>query len=153
MSAGIRLAVVTVLSMVALPRPGQAQETTKVALIREVMTLTRVAETVVQTMEGGVEAQRRASPDIPEVFWERFLQRARERMPEFIERMIPAYSDAFSEEDLRALIAFYRTPAGTRFLAAQPELIRASMAAGEQWGVELGTQVVDELQKEGVKLD
>ena len=135
------------------PSPQPRGDSAKVRLIREMLEVTQVAEQSLSVMETMASSQREANPNIPPVFWERFIERARERKGELVELLVPVYDTAFSAEDLQTLIAFYRTPAGARLLAAQPQLIRASMEAGEGWGRQLGEEVGRELIAEGVKLD
>jgi uncharacterized protein len=137
----------------ALPVAAQAKpDPAKVALIREMLDLTQVVEQSLSVMKRMSESQRAANPNIPAVFWDRFLLRARERSGELLDLLIPVYQEAFTADDLRGLIAFYRTPVGARFLAAQPGLTQAGMEAGERWGMRLGQDVAQELEKEGVRL-
>ena len=42
------------------------------------------------------------------------------------------YADAYTEEELRGLIAFYRTPLGQRVVETTPELTAAGMALGQR---------------------
>ena len=139
-----------------LPHSGLAAQNldqTEAALAREVLVLTQAADQAVSVMERAIEGQRGANPAIPAVFWDRFLKKATERKNELIELLVPVYVDTFSADDLRGLIAFYRSPVGKRLLESQPNLVQASMEAGEMWGAELGKQVAEELEAEGVKLD
>ncbi len=42
--------------------------------------------------------------------------------------IIKAYQDNFTEEDLQAMITFYKSPAGQKFLLKTPEITKTSMA-------------------------
>jgi hypothetical protein len=52
------------------------------------------------------------------------------------------------EEDLDAAIAFHESPAGKRFLAAQPQVLEEAKAVGEKWGVKLAEQTLRELAED-----
>lgn len=137
------------LALLVVPAGLLAQDSvpsTRHALIREVMQLTRVAEQSLSVMEKAVEGQRAMNPDIPGVFWDRFLVRAKEEIGELLAMLVPVYEEAFSLEDLQGLVAFYRSPVGRRLMAAQPTLVQASMEVGERWGARLGAEVGEEIQ-------
>lgn len=44
-----------------------------------------------------------------------------------------AYAAVLPEDDLRAIAAFYATPAGRRLVKAQPQLAQASIVGTRQW--------------------
>jgi hypothetical protein len=46
--------------------------------------------------------------------------------------LVKLYQSSFSDADLLATIAFYRTPAGQRLLSKTPELMAGGAAIGEQ---------------------
>lgn len=49
-------------------------------------------------------------------------------------RLVAIYASHYSEDDLRAIIAFYQTPAGQRLIASLPAITQESAAAGQEWG-------------------
>ena len=51
-------------------------------------------------------------------------------------------------EDLTAIIGFYKSPAGTKFIAVQPEIARQSMALGQRWGAQIGREIEAEARRE-----
>jgi hypothetical protein len=147
----VPVTVVLLLLGLAAARAQDPPDPAKATLIREVLVLTQVAEQSLAVMENAVAAQRQVSTDIPEVFWDRFLAKAKTRIGELVERLVPVYAAAFSTDDLQGLITFYRSPVGKRLLEAQPTLVQASMKAGEAWGAELGMEVGRELAEEGIE--
>jgi len=62
----------------------------------------------------------------------------------------------FSNEELQAIIAFYKSPAGSKLADLSPELLALSVGAAKQWSDELSTQLVtrvrEEMQKRGHEL-
>ena len=47
-------------------------------------------------------------------------------------RMVDLYAGAYTEDDLRALVAFYRTPVGRKTAAINPELARKGAMIGAE---------------------
>lgn len=131
----------------------QNPDPAKTALVMEVLQVTQVAEQAITVMERSLDAQRDVNPEIPAVFWDRFIAKARANRNQLLELLIPIYAELFTTEDLQGLLVFYQSPLGKRLLAAQPQLTQAAMVAGEGWGAKLGKEVVDELEAEGVKLN
>jgi hypothetical protein len=66
------------------------------------------------------------------------------------------YSRNFSSEDLRALIAFYKTPTGQRLLQKLPAVTQDLMTAGGKFGQsvaeDMRKKMIEELRKKGVTL-
>lgn len=70
--------------------------------------------------------------------------------------MYPIYHKYLSLEELKAVVAFYKTPAGRKLLSVTPEITQEAMIAGQKFGKSLGPvimeRVKDRLKKEGVDL-
>ena len=82
------------------------------------------------------------------------LQAAMEaRLQAFVDEGAKIYARHFTAEELRQVRDFYRTPAGEKFLRQQPEVMKESMALGQQWGqavgLELQKRMTEELRKRG----
>ena len=59
---------------------------------------------------------------------------------------MPIYRARFSVDDLHAITEFYRTPVGAKLAAATPTMTLEAMAAGEQLGWELLSELQHELK-------
>lgn len=85
-----------------------------------------------------------------------FITVMNERMGEFSEMVARLYASNFSGAELRDLIAFYRTPTGQKFVAAQTTLAQQSMTLGQQFAqrlvVDLQERMKQELRKKGHSL-
>ncbi|WP_309891546.1 DUF2059 domain-containing protein [Archangium sp.] len=113
--------------------------------VRELMALSGAEETGKQmlvTMTSHFEQM----PSVPPGFVEKFLQLAAEES--LVDMLVPVYMRHFTEEDLDAAIAFHESPAGRRFIAAQPLVLQESMKLGEQWGVQLAEKALRALAEE-----
>lgn len=124
-------------------------DSVKADLIRQLLARTGAADQAIAAMEAMIPAQRVANPQVPAVFWDRFLAAARDRRGELIELIVPVYDRHFTTDELRQLLAFYDTTLGQKLLAAQPAIARESIEAGQQWGKRIGGEVAAKLQFEG----
>jgi hypothetical protein len=74
-------------------------------------------------------------------------------MDELSDAVVKVYARNFTADDLRALIVFYKTPVGQKFLQKTPLLAQQTMAVGQQFGrsvaSEIRTRMIDELRKKG----
>jgi hypothetical protein len=55
------------------------------------------------------------------------------REQEIGEGMAKIYASEFTEQELTALVTFYKSPLGQKLLAAEPRAIQSSMAYMNQW--------------------
>lgn len=70
------------------------------------------------------------------------------RRMELIDEVAVTYAALVPLDDMKAMTAFFLSPAGKRFVAMQPQLMRESMAVGQRWGEKLGREVEVDLQQE-----
>lgn len=159
LSLVLAIGVVTPASRVSAQAQTQAQpqavalptDTAKLALLREIIKQAHAAELAVSAMEASLPAQRAAHPEIPAVFWDRFISLAHSRSGDLENMIIIIYDKHFSTDELRQLLAFYQSPTGKKLLDAQPTILQESMAAGRDWGQRLGMEVAQQLSAEGRK--
>lgn len=75
------------------------------------------------------------------------------RSGELIDAMAIVYANVLTVDELRTVIAFYKTPAGQKIISKTPELTQQSMLAGQVWGRSLGAglreKMIGELRKRG----
>ena len=73
----------------------------------------------------------------------------------FYEIIYPIYHKHLTIEDIKALIAFYKTPVGKKVITVMPQLTQDSMHAGQVWGQSLGPiiqeRLVKRFEEEGIK--
>jgi hypothetical protein len=66
--------------------------------------------------------------------------------------MVQAYTDLFSESELRAYLAFYRTPAGRSLARQTPELSRRGAAIGATVAEKYGAELTQSIQARMMEL-
>ena len=79
------------------------------------------------------------------------------REKEIGEGMAQVYSSEFSEQELKDLVTFYKSPLGQKLLSTEPKAIQLSMSYMNQWaqtfGGEVNTQFRDEMRKRNKSID
>jgi len=147
--------VVSLLPTLGRPLPAQRQaaaDSQKAVVIRRLLEVTHAADQMTTAIETSLPMQRAANPKIPAVFWDRFLAQARARRGEFVDSLVPLYSQRFELADLKAMLELYQSPFGQRLLQIQPQVMKESMLMGQRWGSRLGAEIGQQLAAEGVQL-
>jgi len=136
--------IVVVLAAVGAPS-AEAQDAelatpsrSKEAAIREVLQLTGAAALGMQVMEQMRPALEKAIPNVPASFWNEFM--AEVRPDELVDIIVPVYSKHFTLDELEQLVQFYKTPVGRRVIDEMPAVMKESMAAGQEWGRQIGAR-------------
>jgi hypothetical protein len=112
--------------------------------IRSLLELTGSAKLGIQVMSQMLDAFKKASPEVPEEFWAELMK---EVDPEsMISLIVPIYEKHLTHEDIKGLIAFYETPLGRKVTGVLPAIAQESMAAGQQWGMEIARKVQAKLE-------
>ena len=136
-------------AQVPAPTPDvSAVDSVKLQLIRAVLVETHASDLMFRSMQAALPAQRAANPAIPAAVWDRFLAAAVERKGELDSLVIQIYDRHFSADDLRGLLAFYRSPIGQRLIAEQAAISQEAIVAGQQWGQRVGFEVGQQMARE-----
>jgi hypothetical protein len=102
---------------------------------------------VIDQMVANFKVQK---PEVPAAVWTEFSSFfTKAAFTDIIDLLLPIYQKHFTEEDLKATIAFYETPAGQKLALESPMVVRESMQAGQQWGEKLGQDFAKKLQEKG----
>ena len=70
------------------------------------------------------------------------------REKEIGEGMAQIYATEFTEQELKDLVAFYKTPLGAKLISNEPRAIQLSMTWMQQWGQAFSEKVNDEFRAE-----
>jgi uncharacterized protein len=157
MSHCVRVLATAVLAILAALAPVEAQapDAQRLAAAKELMQVAGVAKQFDEVMpvlahrlsEGFVAV----APDKADLIREVFAQMAVkfiDRKGEVIDQIAVLYAEKLTLEDLTAVIGFYKSPVGARFVAIQPEMARRSMELGQRWGAQIGREIEAEARRE-----
>ena len=59
----------------------------------------------------------------------------------------------FTEAEIKAILAFYQSPAGKKMLLQQPQVVDSSMKFAQTWANNLSEEVVAKMREELKKRD
>lgn len=114
--------------------------------IEKMLRLTGMEKLMDQMKTQMLSSFRTEIKEVPEVFWTKFEQKM--DMRELIEKIIPLYDKYYTLEDLKAVNAFYESPAGKRVLSTLPQIMQEAMLIGNEWGRKTADLAVQEAQRE-----
>ncbi len=126
----------------------------RLALAREVMVLAGGESAftgMIDAMRPMIMQDMRArglSEEMSQRTWRIMVEEFAKEAPQFVELGAIAYANAFTDEELRALAEFFRTPAGRAMVAHQTEIASAMARAGGIIGGEVGARVAARLAEE-----
>ena len=113
-----------------------------------------MVDSVGQTMLAQVkQTHPSASDKTLEEFRKAFKDEMMAQTDELMRMQAAVYAEHFSENDLKALAAFYRSDVGKRFVGEQPAIIQEITPLALRWGMQAGQnaaqRAMEKLQKEG----
>lgn len=76
------------------------------------------------------------------------VQKLTGREQEIGEQMAKIYANDFTEQELKELVVFYKTPLGQKLLAQEPKTVQSSMTYMQQWAQNFGEAVLSEFRAE-----
>ena len=78
------------------------------------------------------------------------------RTGEVVDEVARVYAAHFTEQELKDIIAFYKTPTGRKLLAEEPRVLEDGMKAAQDWATQFSDVVVErfrvEMKKKGFNL-
>jgi len=147
----VRMSFAVVLVLVSLS-VATAQNTVppeKRAEILKLMKLTDGTRLANEMKARIIKALKESFPDAPAEYWKKLDKRIDVR--ELLDSFVTIYAENLSLEDLKQLVAFYKTPAGQHYLAAKERMVAASAERGKKWAMGWIIQVFKELKAQGYK--
>lgn len=124
-----------------------ADEKRREELALEVMTLTGMPEIGSQVAAGLIAQLKPAFPDVPDELWVEVAGTV--SADEIVRLSIPPYVKHFSEDELVALVEFYKSPLGRTLMQKMPLVAHETMIIGNEWGQRKAREIADKLRSAG----
>ena len=151
---GVRTVVVA--ASLLLAGPALAQQPTPSALktAGEIVKVTGPLELFTPIVPGVVEQSRQffvqqnpmITADINEVAAQ-VRKDYEARISEVTTKVIEIYASNLSEQELKDILAFYTSPAGKKFLVAQPKIVDESLKFAQEWANSLSDEVIGKMRE------
>jgi hypothetical protein len=157
----IRVATVAVVLAFASPVAyAQQPSATAMATAKEIVTVTGATSFFNPLIAGVVEQAKnlflQQNPGLAKDLNEISTKLRGDLAPRFDElanEVARNYAARFNEQELKDLLAFYKSPIGKKLISEQPQVADASMKFAQTWANTLSDQVIakmrDELKKKG----
>jgi hypothetical protein len=157
----IRVATVAVVLALASPAVyAQQPSAAALATAKEIVTVTGATALFNPLVAGVVEQAKllflqqnpALSKDLNEISAKMRSDLA-PRFDELMKEVARNYAIHFTEQELKDVLAFYKSPAGKKLISEQPKVVEASLKFAQTWANALSDQVIakmrDELKKKG----
>lgn len=119
----------------------------EILALLDAMGSAKIAE---QVFDALAQSFNQVNPNIPKTFWDEMKKAI--KTDELFKLLVPVYRKNLSTEDIRAMLAFYKTPAGQRISKAMPAISQQSMQVGQAWGANVAAKIAGEAKKRGYKI-
>jgi uncharacterized protein len=150
-------ALVIAVGFAGFAPPVRAQQPSAAALAaaREIATL-KCADALLRPLIAGVVERTKlallqTNPMLEKEFNEVAAKLRAEYAPrnaELMNEIAKVYASRFTEQELKDVLVFYKTPAGRKMLAEEPRLVEQTMGTAQNWGTKLSEEVLVKFRAE-----
>jgi uncharacterized protein len=70
------------------------------------------------------------------------------RFAEPLNTTAKTYASKFTEQELKEILAFYKSPAGKKVVVQEPEILQQSMAVVDKWASDLSEEIIIKMRAE-----
>ena len=152
----IRLATVAVTLALASPAAyAQQPSAAALATAKEIVTITGATNLFNPLIPGVIEQAKllflQQNPALSKDLNEISAKLRTELAPRFDElgkEVARNYATQFSEQELKDILAFYKSPVGTKLMSEQPRVVDTSMKFAQTWANNLSEQVIGKMREE-----
>ena len=115
--------------------------------IEKMLDLTGSKRNFEMVIDQSIEIQKDAfSGELEGDFYEKFSEKIKASgYDKIVKKLVPVYAKHLTEEDLDGIIEFYESEVGKRLIEKTPYIMTESMEIGAEWGKELATEILEEL--------
>jgi hypothetical protein len=93
---------------------------------------------------------KKTHSNIPQAAWDDLARLGTEEfkksLPELEEPVIELFDKNFTDDEIKQLTAFYKTPLGQKVLTQWPVVMQQSEQLGENWGALVGARVTERIR-------
>ena len=134
-----------------IPGPDAPVSPSKAAAIRHLLDLTGSSKLSKQIMDELFSVLKGSSTQVPSSLWDELHAEYDTDLEsgKLIDMIVPIYSRAFSEDEIKELVKFYESPIGKKVSSSLPQILRESMAVGQQWAGEVMKRIQTRLKEKG----
>jgi uncharacterized protein len=151
-------ALIATAVIAASPIGAQTPQTTPspeaIAAARELIQVTHATDqfkiilpTLFQSLKAAIVQNRPEVEKAYDAMIPIFNQKAEQRLDELTTVIATVYANNFTVDEIHDITAFFHSPTGQKFVQRQQTVIQQSMAAGQQFGREIASDVQQEMSQ------
>jgi hypothetical protein len=147
--AGILLCITVVQPRGAMAVDAQKRADIQ-ALMQETGMLANMNRTVELMLPQVIGNLRKINANIPQTAWDDFTRLGTEEfkksLTELVEPIIAIFDKNFTDDEVKQLIVFYKTPIGQKVVTQMPVVMQQSAQLGQTWGAQVGARVAERIR-------
>ncbi|WP_140485175.1 DUF2059 domain-containing protein [Flavobacterium sp. GSA192] len=124
-----------ILSFCVLSLSANAQSTSKIQKINQLLELTGSGKMAIQMMNQMMGSLKISHSKTSEDFLKEFKKEV--KAEDITNMIIPIYDKHYTESDIDQLIAFYNSPIGKKMISTMPQVMQESMIVGQNWAKQI----------------
>lgn len=126
-----------------------AQQNTAEDKVRKMLELNGSKANFEVAIKNMIELQKQQfDSDHSKEFFEKFQDEIlAEGYNSLLEKLIPVYTENFTEPELDGIIAFLESEVGIAMTKKTPYILQASMQIGAEWGEELARSIMEKMEQ------
>jgi hypothetical protein len=151
----LALAVALLAGFLAFTAGAQAQTPASLAAAKELISLKGGATMFDPLVPGVIESAKNTylptNPQLSKELNEVSLQLRKEYDPkraEILNEVSKIYAQHFTEQELKDLVAFYKTPLGKKMITEEPIALDQSLKAAQAWATKFSDEVLERFRAE-----
>jgi hypothetical protein len=144
-------------SLTATPSFAQEPTAGQLAIARELMSLTGTLSTIdrlIPSFAAQVRQQAITRPDLAKDLDEvlkSFQPELEQRRQQIVNAASRVYAKHMTEAEMKDIVAFFKTPSGSKYLKIQPQLVDDVVANIQAWGDQVSEYVITRARTEMAK--
>lgn len=145
------LGAVLLLALVAAVSPAAAQDDAYRGQLKALLEKSGALASADVIMAQLIPAMKQMTiKEVPADFWDAFQTKWNGKTRDkLVEIYVPIYRKHLTLADLKQIVAFYDSPVGRKLAAATPAITNDAMQAGQQLGMEIAREMMQEMKELG----
>jgi hypothetical protein len=145
------------IAVIAMASPARAQQpsASTIAVAKEVIALKGATNMYDPLVPGVIEHAKslfmQTNPMLARDLNDVAAQLRKEMAPkqqELVEEAARLYAARFTEQELKDILAFYKTPLGKKVIEEEPKILESSMTSAQNWANKLSEDVIGRFRAE-----
>jgi hypothetical protein len=133
-----RLSLVVLISILTTTATAQ----TKSELAEELLQVTNSTDEMINALESYMDVLAESSPELADFIGDMQKAFEKEGIPYITAEAIKLYVKHYTEEELKAMVDFYKSPVGQSIISKQGAVMEEMMLIGAKWGEEYAKKVI-----------